>query len=95
MQYIAFLKITKLHISCQSVLHDTTSYVQIMLIIWIPCTGRGKPGDTYYYSHLTINVFGAVSYSVEVLYVYIYTEAKEKKGGMEKLGHYIMERQAL
>ena len=47
----------------------------------LPHFGGEQPGDTYYYSPLTINVFGVVDYSVEVMDAYIYTEAEGKKGG--------------
>ena len=47
----------------------------------MPHFGGEQPGDTYYFSPLTINGFGVVDYCVEVLDAYIYTEAEGKKGG--------------
>ena len=47
----------------------------------MPHFGGEQPGDTYYYSPLTINVFGVVDYSVEELDAYVYTEGEGKKGG--------------
>ena len=47
----------------------------------LPHFGGEQPGDTYYFSPLTINGFGVVDYSIEELNSYIYTEAEGKKGG--------------
>ena len=47
----------------------------------MPHFGGEQPGDTYYYSPLTVNGFGVVDYCVELLDAYIYTEAEGKKGG--------------
>ena len=47
----------------------------------MPHFGGEQPGNTYYYSPLTINVFGIVDYSVEELDAYVYTEGEGKKGG--------------
>ena len=47
----------------------------------LPHFGGEQPGETYYFSPLTINGFGVVDYSVEELNAYIYTEGEGKKGG--------------
>ena len=47
----------------------------------MPHFGCEQPGDTYYFSPLTINVFGIVDYSLEELDAYVYTEGEGKKGG--------------
>ena len=47
----------------------------------LPHFGGEQPGDTYYFSPLTICGFGVVDYSIEELNAYIYTEAEGKKGG--------------
>ena len=47
----------------------------------MPHFGGEKPGDTSYYSPLTVNLFGMFDYTTEVLDAYIYTEAEGNKGG--------------
>ena len=47
----------------------------------LPYFGGEQPGDTYYFSPLTILGFGVVDYSIEELDAYTYTEAEGKKGG--------------
>ena len=47
----------------------------------MPHFGGEQPGDTYYFSPLTINVFGICDYATKHLNAYVYTEAEGKKGG--------------
>ena len=49
----------------------------------LPYFGKEQPGDTYYFSPLTINVFGVVDCSVEhgILSAHVYDKGKGKKGG--------------
>ena len=45
----------------------------------MPHFGGEQPGDTYYFSPLTVNVFGVCDYATELLNAYVYTEAEGKK----------------
>ena len=47
----------------------------------MPHFGGEQPGDTYYFSPLTVNVFGVCDYATELLNAYVYTEAEGEKGG--------------
>ena len=47
----------------------------------LPHFGSEQPGDTYYFSPLTVNVFGLVDHTTEVLSAYVYNEGEGKKGG--------------
>ena len=47
----------------------------------LPHFGNEQPGDTYYFSPLTVNVFGIADHSNDLLNAYVYTEATGKKGG--------------
>jgi len=49
----------------------------------IPMFGQSQPGDTYYFSPMTINIFGIVDCSIRggTLAAHVYTEGDGKKGG--------------
>ena len=49
----------------------------------IPFFGSEQPGETYYYSPLTMNIFGVVDVSAanDHLFAYVYDESEGKKGG--------------
>ena len=48
----------------------------------LPYFGEEQPGDTYYFSPLSLNVFGIVDHSPETdhLYGFLYHEGEGKKG---------------
>jgi hypothetical protein len=47
----------------------------------LPHHGNEQPGETYYYSPLSIFVFGITNYANEMLNAYVYDEGEAKKGG--------------
>ena len=47
----------------------------------LPHHGNEQPGETYYYSPLSIHVFGVCNYATELLNAYVYDESEGKKGG--------------
>jgi hypothetical protein len=49
----------------------------------LPYFGSEQPGETYYYSPLTVNIFGIVDTSAveDHLHAYVYDESEGKKGG--------------
>ena len=47
----------------------------------LPHFGGEQPGDTYYFSPLSISCFGLVNHSTEILTAYVYPEGVGKKGG--------------
>ena len=47
----------------------------------LPNFGGEQPGDTYYFSPLSISCFGLVNHSTEILTAYVYPEGVGKKGG--------------
>lgn len=47
----------------------------------IPKFGMEQVGDTYYYSPLSIFIFGAVNYATKKLHAFVYPEYEGKKGG--------------
>ena len=47
----------------------------------LPHFGCEQPGETYYYSPLSVSVFGLADHATEVLDAHVYTEATGKKGG--------------
>ena len=53
-------------------------YSQNMALPWF---GNEQPGVTYYYSPLSIYIFGMANYATEHLYAYVYDEGEGAKGG--------------
>ena len=47
----------------------------------LPWFGRVQPGDTYYYTPLTVNNLGIVDTYDDTLYAHVYHEGQAKKGG--------------
>jgi hypothetical protein len=47
----------------------------------LPHFGSEQPGDTFYFSPLTMLVFGLVDHSTKILSAYVYSEGEGKKGG--------------
>ena len=47
----------------------------------LPHHGNEQPGETYYYSPLTVNIFGVTDMATEILHAYIYDESEAAKGG--------------
>ena len=47
----------------------------------LPYFGNEQVGDTYYYSPLTIYIFGMTNYATEILNAYVYHEGEAAKGG--------------
>ena len=47
----------------------------------LPHFGTDQPGDTYYYSPLSIFVFGVVNFATNMMNAFVYDEGEAKKGG--------------
>ena len=47
----------------------------------VPHFGSEQPGETYYYSPLSVSCFGLVDHSTGILSAFCYTEGQGKKGG--------------
>ena len=47
----------------------------------MPHHGNEQPGETYYYSPLTVNIFGITDMATEILHAYVYDEGEAAKGG--------------
>ena len=48
----------------------------------LPFYGEMQPGDTYYYTPLSISNLGIVDTATNTLHVHIYHEGEGKKGGI-------------